>query len=164
KLFQPDFVNCFNCASRAMPLIYSSFQWRGFAPRAERGSQAPARAGWPPLPRPGRRSFPLAQRRVKALAISAPATHHHEPSAGSLRLMRGKPSGEHVLNNFSLLAANRLTHLKVVMLAFACMTLVVGFGLVHSALAQDQTSISTIVARVTWTIIRALFTSPLLPP
>src|SRR5262245_55522802 len=99
---------------------------------------------------------PLAQRRVKALAISAPATHHHEPSAGSLRLMRGKPSGEHVLNNFSLLAANRLTHLKVVMLAFACMTLVVGFGLVHSALAQDQTSISTIVARVTGTIIRAL--------
>jgi hypothetical protein len=70
--------------------------------------------------------------------------------------MRGKPSGEHVLNNFSLLAANRLTHLKVVMLAFACMTLVVGFGLVHSALAQDQTSISTIVARVTGTIIRAL--------
>jgi hypothetical protein len=44
----------------------------------------------------------------------------------------------------------------VVMLAFACMTLVVGFGLVHSALAQDQTSISTIVARVTGTIIRAL--------
>src|SRR5262245_33245872 len=100
--------------------------------------------------------FPLAQRRVKALAISAPATHHHEPSAGSLRLMRGKPSGEHVLNNFSLLAANRLTHLKVVMLAFACMTLVVGFGLVHSALAQDQTSIIKIVARVTGTIIRPL--------
>jgi len=100
--------------------------------------------------------FPLAQRRVKALAISAPATRHHEPSAGSLRLMTGMSLGEHVMNNFSLLAANRLTHLKVVMLALACVTLVVGLGLVHSALAQEPTSISTIVARVTGTIIRAL--------
>ena len=40
------------------------------------------------------------------------------------------------MNNFSLLAANHLTHLKVVMLALACVTLVVGIGLVHSALAQ----------------------------
>jgi hypothetical protein len=60
---------------------------------------------------------------------------------------------------FSLLAANRLTHLKVVMLALACVTLVVGFGLVHSALAQEptsisKTSISKIVARVTGTVIR----------
>ena len=62
------------------------------------------------------------------------------------------------MNNFSLLAANRLTHLKLVMLAFACVTLVVGFGLVHSALSQEPqgpTSMSTIVARVTGTIIRA---------
>jgi hypothetical protein len=69
------------------------------------------------------------------------------------------------MNNFSLLAANRLTHLNVVMLrlthlnvvmlAFACVTLVVGFGFVHSALAQEPTSISTIVARVTGTVIRA---------
>jgi hypothetical protein len=43
----------------------------------------------------------------------------------------------------------------VVMLAFACVTLVVGFGLVHSALSQEPTSMSTIVARVTGTIIRA---------
>jgi len=50
------------------------------------------------------------------------------------------------MNNFSLLAADRLTHLKLVMLAFACVTLVVGFGLVHSALAQEPTSISTMVA------------------
>jgi hypothetical protein len=57
------------------------------------------------------------------------------------------------MNNL-LLAANRLTHLKVVMLALACVTLVVGFGLVHSAL-PEPTSISTIVARVTGTIIRA---------
>ena len=60
------------------------------------------------------------------------------------------------MNNFSLLAADRLTHLKVVLLALACLTLVVAFGLVHSALAQEPTSISTIVARVTGTIIRAL--------
>ena len=60
------------------------------------------------------------------------------------------------MNHFSLLASDRLTHLKVVMLAFACVTLVVGFGLVHSALAQEHTSISTIVARVTGAIIRAL--------
>ena len=59
------------------------------------------------------------------------------------------------MNNFSLLAADRLTHLKVVMLAFACVTLVVGFGLFHSALAQESTSISTIVARVTGAIIGA---------
>ena len=59
------------------------------------------------------------------------------------------------MNNFSLLAANRLAHLKVVMLALSCVTLVVGFGLVHSALAQEPTSISTIVARVTGAIIRA---------
>jgi hypothetical protein len=59
------------------------------------------------------------------------------------------------MNNFSLLAADRLTQLKLVVLAFACVTLVVGFGLVHSALAQEPTSISTMVARVTGTIIRA---------
>jgi hypothetical protein len=59
------------------------------------------------------------------------------------------------MNNSSLLADNRLTHLKVVMLALACVTLVVGFGLVYSALAQEPTSISTIVARVSGTIIRA---------
>jgi hypothetical protein len=60
------------------------------------------------------------------------------------------------MNNFSLHAANRVKHLNVVMLALACVTLVVGFGLVHSALAQEPTSISAIVARVTGTIIRAL--------
>ena len=63
--------------------------------------------------------------------------------------------GERVMNNFSLLAADRLTHLKLVVLAFACVTLVVGFGLVPNALAQEPTSISTMVARVTGTIIRA---------
>jgi hypothetical protein len=59
------------------------------------------------------------------------------------------------MNNLSLLAGNCLTHLKVVMLVLACVTLVVGFGLVHSALPQGPTSISTIVARATGTIIRA---------
>ena len=68
--------------------------------------------------------------------------------------MTGNVLGERVMNNL-LLAANRLTDLKVVMLALACVTLVVGFGLVHSALAQESTSISTIVARVTGTVIRA---------
>jgi hypothetical protein len=80
--------------------------------------------------------FPLAQSRVKMLAISAPANHHHEPSAGSPRLMTGTSLGEHVMNNFSLLAANRLTHLKVVMLALACVTLIAGVDLVHGALQQ----------------------------
>jgi len=63
--------------------------------------------------------------------------------------------GERVMNNFSLLAANRLTHLKVLMLVLACVTLVVGFGLFHNALPHEPTSISTIVARVTATVIRA---------
>jgi hypothetical protein len=40
------------------------------------------------------------------------------------------------MNNSSVLAANRLTHLKVVMLVLACVTLAVGLGLVHSALPQ----------------------------
>ena len=69
--------------------------------------------------------------------------------------MTGTVFGERAMNNFSLLAANRLTHLKGVMLAFACVTLAVGFGLIHSALPQEPTSISTMVARVTGTIIRA---------
>jgi len=59
------------------------------------------------------------------------------------------------MNNLSLLAADRLTHVKVVMLVLACVTLIVGFGLVHSALSQEPTSISAIVARATGTIIRA---------
>jgi hypothetical protein len=59
------------------------------------------------------------------------------------------------VNNLSLLAAKRLAHMKVVMLVFACLTMVVGFGLVHSALPQEPTSISTIVARATGAIIRA---------
>jgi hypothetical protein len=37
------------------------------------------------------------------------------------------------MNNFSLLAANRLTHLKAVMLALVCVTLVVGIGLAVTA-------------------------------
>ena len=79
-----------------------------------------------------------------------------ELSAGLLRLMTGTSLGEHVMNNFSALADNRLTHLKVVMLALACcVTLVGGFGLVHSALAQEPTFISKIAARVSGAIIRA---------
>jgi hypothetical protein len=70
--------------------------------------------------------------------------------------MTGTFLGERVISNFSLLAANRLTHLKVAMLALSCVTLFVGFGLVHSALSQERTSISAIVARVTGAIIRAL--------
>ena len=54
------------------------------------------------------------------------------------------------MNNFSLLAANRVTHLRVVMLALFCVTLVVGFGLVHSALSQEPSSISTIVGTGNW--------------
>jgi len=56
------------------------------------------------------------------------------------------------MSDFSLGAANRIT--QVAMLAFSCVTLVVAFGLVHSALSQKP--ISTIVARVTGAIIRAL--------
>ena len=57
--------------------------------------------------------------------------------------------------NISLLVANRVKHLNAVMLALACVTLVVGFGLVYRALTQEPTSMSTIVARVTGTLIRA---------
>jgi hypothetical protein len=40
------------------------------------------------------------------------------------------------MNNFSLLAANRTTQLRVVMVVLACAMLVIGIGLVHSALAR----------------------------
>jgi hypothetical protein len=42
--------------------------------------------------------------------------------------MTGNVFGERVMNNFSLLAANRLTHLKVVAVALVLATLVVGIG------------------------------------
>jgi hypothetical protein len=37
--------------------------------------------------------------------------------------------GEHVMNNFSLLAANRIAHLRVVAVALVCATLVAGIDL-----------------------------------
>jgi hypothetical protein len=123
-----------------------------------------ARAHHQPLPAPALPSRALSETHVEYCwrlvdperkRLFKYTSRHHELSAGSLRLMTGTSLGEHVLNNFSLLADNRLTHIKVVMLAFACVTLVVGFGLVHSALAQEPTSISTIVARVTGALIRA---------
>lgn len=40
------------------------------------------------------------------------------------------------MNNFSLLSANRLAHLNVVMLTLACVTLVAGIGLICRALEQ----------------------------
>src|SRR5436309_584839 len=52
----------------------------------------------------------------------------HEPSAGSPRLMTGNVFGERVMNNFSLLAANRLTHLKMVAVALVLATLGIGFA------------------------------------
>jgi hypothetical protein len=42
--------------------------------------------------------------------------------------MTGTVLGERVMNNFSLLAANRTTHLKVVLVALVCATLAVGIG------------------------------------
>src|SRR6478672_7674521 len=62
----------------------------------------------------------------------------------------------HGCSPFAFNSPARCPATSTVMLAFACVTLVVGFGLIHSALAQESTSISTIVARVTGTIIRAL--------
>jgi hypothetical protein len=50
--------------------------------------------------------------------------------------MTGTVFGERVMNNFSLLAADRIVHLKVVMLVLACVTLAADIGLVHSALQQ----------------------------
>jgi hypothetical protein len=51
--------------------------------------------------------------------------------------MTGTVFGERVMNNFSLLAADRIAqHLKVVMLVLACVTLAAGIGLVQSALQQ----------------------------
>jgi hypothetical protein len=54
------------------------------------------------------------------------------------------------MNNFSLLAANRIAHLKVVALALVCATLVAGIGL-----AARVTDFGTADARQEATIIKA---------
>jgi hypothetical protein len=42
--------------------------------------------------------------------------------------MRQGTSGEGDMNNFSMLSADRMTHLKVVAMALVCATLVAGIG------------------------------------
>ena len=49
--------------------------------------------------------------------LPAAATNDHDP-------------GEGVMNNSSLLTADRTTHLKIVVLALVCATLVAGLGVV----------------------------------
>jgi hypothetical protein len=49
------------------------------------------------------------------------------------------------MNNFSLLAANRLTHLKVVMVALVCATLVVGMPLPRAFTDGSGTASSSVV-------------------
>ena len=49
------------------------------------------------------------------------------------------------MNNFSLLAANRLTHLKVVMLALVFATLVVGIGFAARVTDDSGTANATVV-------------------
>jgi hypothetical protein len=49
------------------------------------------------------------------------------------------------MNNFSLLAANRLTHLKVVMVALVCATLAVGIGFAARVTDGAGTATATVV-------------------
>jgi hypothetical protein len=49
------------------------------------------------------------------------------------------------MHNFSLLAANRLTHLKVVMVALVCATLVVGIALTARVIDGSGTVSSSVV-------------------
>jgi len=49
------------------------------------------------------------------------------------------------MNNFSLLAANRLTHLKVVMVALVCATVVVGIGFAARSTNSSGTANATVV-------------------
>jgi hypothetical protein len=49
------------------------------------------------------------------------------------------------MNNFSLLGANRLTHLKVVMVALVCATLVVGVGFAARVTDGAGTATATVV-------------------
>jgi hypothetical protein len=51
----------------------------------------------------------------------------HEPSRRPPRLTDENP-GEGVMNNFSLLTADRMTHLKIVVVSLVCATLVAGVG------------------------------------
>ena len=68
-----------------------------------------------------------------------------EPPATAPRLMTGTVFGERVMNNFSLLAANRLTHLKVVMVALVCATLAVGIGFAARVTDGAGTATATVV-------------------
>ena len=49
------------------------------------------------------------------------------------------------MNNFSLLTANRTTHLKVVVVALVCATLVVGIGVAARVTDGAGTAIATVV-------------------
>jgi Na+/H+-dicarboxylate symporter len=53
--------------------------------------------------------------------------------------------GERVMNNFSLLAASRLTHLKVVAVALVFATLVVGIGSAARVTDGSGTANTTVV-------------------
>src|SRR5262249_57984049 len=53
--------------------------------------------------------------------------------------------GKSVMNNFSLFAANRLTHLKVVVVALVFSTLVVGIGFAARVADGSGTANATVV-------------------
>jgi hypothetical protein len=67
----------------------------------------------------------------------------HEPFSGLPRLMMRDP-GEGVMNNASLLTADRMTHLKIVVVSLICATLVAGVGVaarVNDGTGQMEASV-----------------------
>jgi hypothetical protein len=72
-----------------------------------------------------------------------------EPSIASARLKIGEDLGRGVVNNFSLLTADRMTHVKVVAVALVCA--MVGIGL--AARLSDQSVLAD--ARLEATVIKA---------
>jgi ABC-type proline/glycine betaine transport system permease subunit len=59
--------------------------------------------------------------------------------------------GERVMNNFSMLTADRMTHLKVVAVALVCATLVAGIGVA----ARVTDGSATADGRLEATVIKA---------
>src|SRR5258708_3191807 len=72
----------------------------------------------------------IARRPLPGAVMDSPtfSGRRHEPFPRPARPMRQGTFGEGDMNNFSMLGADRMTHLKVVAMALVCATLVAGIG------------------------------------
>ena len=76
-----------------------------------------------------------------------------EPFYGLPRLTLTDPSREDVMNNSSMFTADRMTHLKIVVVSLVCATMVAGIGV-----AARMTDSSIANSRLEATVIKATTT------